>query len=78
MVEEPPEKRPGHQLQARAYGAAIEAVMALVIAVVIGIWVDHRFECEPYGMLSGIVVGFASMILRVMRMSTLGEEEEKD
>ena len=54
-----------------AYQGAMESVLAIVIAVGIGYWVDVRFDTSPRGLLIGAVIGFAAFVLRLVRMGKL-------
>lgn len=54
--------------QSASYQGAFEAVLAVPIAIGIGYWCDSRFDSAPVGLLVGTVIGFAAMLLRVMRM----------
>lgn len=54
-----------------AYQGAMESVLAIVIAVGIGYWVDARFDTSPRGLLIGAVIGFAAFVLRLVRMGKL-------
>ncbi len=54
-----------------AYQGATESVLAIVIAVGIGYWVDVRFDTSPRGLLIGAVIGFAAFVLRLVRMGKL-------
>ena len=54
--------------QNAAYQGALEAVMAILIATGIGYWADHRFETSPRYLLIGVGVGFASFVLRLVRL----------
>ena len=40
-----------------------------------GYWVDSRWDTTPYGLVIGAVVGFAAMVLRLLR---LGKELHPD
>jgi F0F1-type ATP synthase assembly protein I len=66
---------------ARAYQAALEAVFAIPVAGGIGYWADSRFGTAPWLLLLGLVLGFASFVIRLARMRKLVEEssqEERD
>jgi F0F1-type ATP synthase assembly protein I len=69
---------------ARAYQAALEAVFAIPIAGGLGYWADRHFGTAPILLLVGLVLGFASFVLRLARMRKLVEEpspeqrEERD
>ena len=56
------------QRQNAAYQGALEAVMAILIAAGIGYWADQRFETSPRYLLIGVAVGFASFVLRLVRL----------
>jgi F0F1-type ATP synthase assembly protein I len=66
---------------ARAYQAALEAVFAIPIAGGLGYWADSRFGTEPTLLIVGLALGFATFVVRLMRMRKLVEEssqEERD
>ena len=54
--------------QGQAYHAAFEAVVAILIAAGFGLWVDSRYDTSPWGLLLGTAVGFASFVLRLLRL----------
>ena len=58
-----------------AYQGAFEAVGSVLIACAFGYWVDSRWDTKPWGLLVGTVVGFAAMVLRLVR---LGKEIHPD
>jgi F0F1-type ATP synthase assembly protein I len=51
-----------------AYQGATEAVLAIVIAVLLGWWADSSFETSPWGVLAGATIGFAAFVLRLTRL----------
>ena len=51
-----------------AYQGAFEAVMAIPISIGIGYWLDRRFGTSPSFLLLGAVLGFASFVLRLVRL----------
>jgi len=65
---------------ARAYQAALEAVFAIPIAGGLGYWADSHFGTEPTWLLIGLAVGFASFVMRIVRMRGLmvGVSEENE
>jgi F0F1-type ATP synthase assembly protein I len=77
-VSHPPEY-PGRQRLKRlstragtdAYQGAFEAVGAVLVACGFGYWFDRSWETGPWGLVVGVVIGFAAMVLRLIR---LGEE----
>jgi F0F1-type ATP synthase assembly protein I len=87
-VSHPPEY-PGRQRLKRAsaragneaYQGAFEAVGAVLLGCGVGFWVDGRWDTSPWGVLVGAVVGFAAMVLRLVRLGqelhpdTLGSDE---
>jgi len=81
-VSHPPEY-PGRQRLKRAsaragndaYQGAFEAVGAVLVGCGVGFWVDGRWETSPWGVSIGAVIGFAAMVLRLVR---LGQELHPD
>lgn len=49
-------------------------VLAIVIGTGAGVWLDGRFGTNPWGMLTGFVLGFVAAVLNVVRITrrTLG------
>ena len=64
--------------QNAAYQGAFEAVMAILIAAGIGYWADEHFETSPRYLLIGVVVGFASFVLRLVRLGRRLHEAPSD
>ena len=58
-----------------AYQGAAESVLAIVIAMGIGYWVDGRWDTSPWGLLVGAVTGFAAFVLRLSRMRKLVQNQ---
>ena len=81
-MSQPPEY-PGRQRFKRvaaaagsdAYQGAFEAVGSVLIGCGFGYWVDSYWDTAPFGLLTGVVVGFAAMVLRLVR---LGKELHPD
>jgi F0F1-type ATP synthase assembly protein I len=66
---------------AKAYQAALEAVFSIPVALGLGYWADTYFGTSPILLLVGLVLGFASFVLRIVRMRKLvveQSEEERD
>ena len=66
---------------AKAYQAALEAVFSIPIAGGLGYWADAHFGTSPILLLAGLVLGFASFVLRLVGTRSLVEEpneEERD
>jgi F0F1-type ATP synthase assembly protein I len=55
---------------ASAYQGAVEAVVAMVICALAGWWIDRRFGSGPWGLFVGMAVGFAALLLRLLRIKT--------
>lgn len=69
--------------QGLAYQGASEAVIAILIGAGIGFWADRYFDTSPRYLLIGMVVGFASFVLRLVRLGRqlypdASEESEQD
>lgn len=54
--------------QGITYQGAFEAFVAILIAMGIGYWADRRFGTSPLFLLIGTGVGFASFVLRLVRL----------
>ena len=79
------ERQPGTQTGARrlgkAYQGAVEAVLAIVVAAMIGAFADSRFGTSPILLFVGLALGFGTFVLRLVRLLREMEpesEEEKD
>lgn len=57
-----------------AYQGALEAVLAIIIAMGAGYWADRHFGTEPRWLIVGTCLGFASFVLRLWRMRKLFED----
>jgi F0F1-type ATP synthase assembly protein I len=53
----------------------MEAVVAIPVAGGLGYWVDHEFGTGPYGLIIGLGFGFATFVVRLLRMRSLFEPE---
>lgn len=56
-----------------AYQGAFEAIGAVLVGGGFGYWADLTWDTSPWGLLIGIGLGFAAMVLRLLR---LGKELE--
>jgi len=81
-VSQPPDypgrqrfKRAAAAAGSEAYQGAFEAIGSVLIAGAFGYWVDYRWDTQPIGLLVGTAVGFAAMVLRLVR---LGKEIHPD
>ena len=61
-------KRAAAAAGSEAYQGAFEAIGSVLVAGGFGYWVDYQWETAPYGMLVGTAVGFAAMVLRLVRL----------
>jgi len=43
-------------------------VISILVAAGVGYWADEQFDTAPRYLLIGIVVGFASFVLRLVRL----------
>ena len=50
------------------YQGAFEAVIALLIAIGFGYWLDGYFDTAPWLLLVGAAIGFASFTVRLIRL----------
>ena len=55
-------RKPQVRWLGRAYQGALEAALALAIAVLAGAWVDDRFETAPIGVIVGLATLKSSLI----------------
>lgn len=57
--------------QVRTIGAlstvGLSFVLALVIGVALGVWIDRQAGTSPWGLLIGFALGFAAGVLNVYR-----------
>jgi len=54
--------------QGAVYQGAFEAVIALLIAIGFGYWLDGYFDTAPWLLLIGTAIGFASFTVRLTRL----------
>jgi F0F1-type ATP synthase assembly protein I len=62
----------------KAYQSAAEAVFAIPVAGGLGYWADTSFDTGPVCLLLGLVLGFVTFVMRLMRMRKLVEQAGKD
>jgi len=60
--------RPPAKGSGAAYQGAIEAVFAILIAAFLGNLADDHFGTSPRYVLIGFAIGFASFVLRLVRL----------
>ncbi len=63
----PGQVRAGQLTQARAYEGITESALALLIPIGLGYWLDGYFGSRPVGVLVGVALGFAAMMVRLVR-----------
>ena len=64
----PAERKPESARIGPAYQGALEAALAVVIAMGIGIWADSYFDTSPVLLFVGLGIGFGAFILRLWRL----------
>ena len=64
--------------QGAVYQGAFEAVIALLIAVGFGYWLDGYFDTAPWLLLIGTAIGFASFTVRLMRLGRWMKDGDSD
>lgn len=74
MSDRPSDRRPEGRRISGSYQGAVEAIVALLLAMGAGFWADQKFDTAPRYLLIGVVIGFGSFVLRLMRMRSLIEE----
>ena len=74
-MSQPPEypgrqrfKRAAAAAGSEAYQGAFEAIGSVLIACAFGYWVDSQWDTRPFGLLIGVAIGFAAMVLRLLRL----------
>ena len=72
------EEKPQDRRQGAVYQGAFEAVIALLIAVVFGYWLDGYFDTAPWLLLIGTAIGFASFTVRLIRLGRWMRDENPD
>jgi len=65
-------------MQARAYEGAMEAAVALVAPVALGVWLDKFFETVPLITVVGAILGFSAMLIRLIRLGRTSETTSQD
>ena len=68
------QQRRAARRQGLAYQGAFEAVIAILIAIGVGYWIDTSFDTSPFGLLIGAAVGFGSFVHRLLRLGRLLQE----
>lgn len=61
--------RPGQMGAMRLAGAGVELVATVVVACLLGYWIDRRFGTEPWGLLILAGVGIVGGIYNLVRQA---------
>lgn len=64
--------------QGAVYQGAFEAVIALLIAALVGYWLDSYFDTTPWLLLIGTAIGFASFTVRLIRLGRWMKSENPE
>lgn len=76
--EDPEARRRRSTRQGLAYQGAFEAVVVIPIATGLGYWADTRFDTSPWLLIAGAALGFASFVLRLVRLGRQLQELEDE
>jgi len=60
--------RPSGIRMGRSYQAAFEATIAVVVAGAAGGWADQKLDTAPLLLIAGVILGFATFVLRLVRL----------
>jgi F0F1-type ATP synthase assembly protein I len=60
--------RPRDRRLGRAYQGAVESVIAVAVGAGIGAWADSRLGTSPFLLVMGVLIGFGSFVLRLVRL----------
>jgi len=58
-------------------GFGIEIAVAMALPVVIGVYIDHRFESTPWGVLGGAMLGMVSMVLKLYKVAVRSDSRKR-
>ena len=61
-------KRAAASVGSDAYQGAFEAIGAVLVGGGFGYWADRTWDSGPWGLLIGLALGFAAMVLRLLRL----------
>jgi len=78
--EKDPSEKPGSLTRQgmKAYQGALEAVLSIPIGMGLGYLADHYFGTGPLFFLVGLAAGFASFVIRMIRLRALVDEGPED
>ena len=58
----------------RYMGIGMECALAVIVMAGVGLWIDHRYETQPWGILIGALLGIAGgMYLLIKTALRLGK-----
>lgn len=57
-------------------GIGIEMAASMVLPVVLGVYLDHRFESTPWGVLIGVFLGMVSMALKLYKVAVSSNKKK--
>jgi F0F1-type ATP synthase assembly protein I len=58
-------------------GIGIEIAVAMALPVVIGVYLDHRFDSTPWGVLGGALLGMVSMVLKLYKVAIRSDTKKR-
>ncbi|MBI2060320.1 MAG: AtpZ/AtpI family protein [Nitrospirae bacterium] len=72
MLEEPPKPDPGSgpwKNWTYYYAMAIESTLPILAGALGGMWIDRSTSISPWGLMLGVVAGFAVSLLNLFRLN---------
>ncbi len=64
---------------ARYASLGIEVGLSVVVGAGLGWWIDGQFECEPWGLIAGVILGtFAAFRSLYQTTTRFAAEEERE
>ncbi len=63
------EKKRGGQGWLRYSSIGIEFAAAVVVFTLVGLWIDRSYDCRPWGVLIGAVLGLVGGMYNLIRES---------
>lgn len=52
-------------------GVGIEIAASMVIPLLLGIWLDNRYDTTPWGVLGGVFLGMAATALKLYKITVI-------
>jgi len=62
---------------AELMGLGLEMAAAMVLPLLVGIYVDHRWDTSPWGILIGSLLGMVSMILKLYKVAVMSSKPRR-